>query len=769
MVKIYQYFKDNWRVLVPLVLLAGSFCLVYFFYNQTSALGEDPGHIVSGDSAGAMSIPNTTFIKAYRLLVFTKINGAWPTKDGGYIISGTTDPNIMMVPPDGFVAKLDKQGNVAWMKFLKTTNAAGAGNRRGDEDVQSIIELKDGGYLMASKVWGFIKSAEWNSDDTELNKIMFTRLDKKGNALWSKSFTAFVEDARNSILETDDSGFLFYASIVDLSPNNRGEDSAVYQDIPFASLKVLKLDKNGNLLWSKNIKNFISRENDSYLTQTLDGGYVLAGNLTEPNAAKEAPYNYDTYPGLAKFDRDFNFQWAKSMEGTPLEMAVAIPKAGGGYELGHTQMRQGAAIIHGIIKTPDNGYLVLGVGPGALSLLTDSQNLPAKPKNSFIGFKFDSVGTIQWVKKMTFGFNEFTVPLTNFSVVSTVDNKLMITGPITWADDDYREKAKAVTDIRNWYAAKYGELEILKEENQKTKASRTDYKKVLAIIKIAQDAFRAGIFTMKTDQEMNPGWAKIINPQRGVKNLVVKPTEDSGAIIAGEYETTVVQSAILSSVTYYQDGFLAKMDASGNVNNNKNWLIDYTGGITTELMTPYSVSNNLTAQAESYMVELASRKPEFSLYKKTKITSFAPFISSKITPNPQIPTVAAYNNPLQNSTSSSVAPRTWPQINYERTATVEPINEKSRTIHSELLPILNQLYNNQVKLKDNLSGQMLSYAFDRMVTADDMTAVKNYLVGLGYKMQDEGTYQLTMYKPGYWLIMSFSINNTNKAFLDVTY
>jgi hypothetical protein len=82
---------------------------------------------------------------------------------------------------------------------------------------------------------------------------------------------------------------------------------------------------------------------------------------------------------------------------------------------------------------------------------------------------------------------------------------------------------------------------------------------------------------------------------------------------------------------------------------------------------------------------------------------------------------------------------------------------------------LNQLYSNQVKLTDNLSGQMLSYIFGRVITKDDVTAVKNYLVGIGYKTQDEGNNQLTMYKPGYFLILSFSVDNLDKAFLDVTY
>lgn len=748
--KIINFFRGNILKILAIAILF------------TAGLG-------SASAAQTLPISNTTFIKAFRLLVFTKINGAWPTKDGGYIVSGTTDPNIMFIPPDGFVAKLNNQGDIQWVKFLKTTNARGEGNPKGDEDVQAVIELKSGGYLMVSKVWGFITAPEWKTDNKELNKILLTRLDKNGNQVWSKSFTAFVEDAKNSLIETNDNSFLFYASITDLAPDKRGEDSEVYYDEPFSSLKVIKFDLNGNLKWAKNIKNFISRKNDSYLIATADGGYALAGNIAEENLEKSAPYNFDVYPGLVKFDQDFNFQWAKSLEGVPLQLAAAIPKAGGGYEMGWKKIRQGASVIHSLTRTPDNGYLVLGNLSAASSLLTDSQDLKIKPKGSLLGYKFGPEGNLEWVKKITPSFNDYSVPLTSFSAFLTADDKIILSGPITFAEDDYQKKAQAVNDLRKWYGQKYGELEILKEEKKKTKQSQQDFKKVQAAIKTAADAFRSAIFIMNLDQELNINWAKIINPSRGVINYVLKATPDSGALIAGEYETNVVQSALYSSITYYKDGFLLKFDASGNINDNQKWLINFAGKIVMEMMTPYAVSNDLIVQTGAYPLSLAIRKPEISVFKKAKTSVFAPFKSLKTILAPDRPSLLVSDTPLQNSTSSSTAQRTWPQINYEKQASVQPVNDKSRTINNELLTILNQLYNNQVKLTDNMSGSMLSYVFDRVITAADLSAVQKYLEGAGYKTQDAGQRQLTMYKPGYFLVLTFSVGNIDKAFLNVTY
>ncbi|MDD5625594.1 MAG: hypothetical protein PHG83_00310 [Patescibacteria group bacterium] len=731
----------------------------------------DIASIDNDPSSCILSLSNTTFLKSYRILVFTKINGAWPTKDGGYIVSGTTDPNIMFIPPDGFVAKLDKKGDIQWMKLLKTKNAAGAGNPLGDEDVQSIIELKNGGYLMVSKVWGFITAKEWNADNVELDKIMFTKLDKNGNMVWNKSFTGFVEDAKNSLLETADNGFLFYANITDLTPDKIGEDSDVYFDQPYSSLKVLKFDQNGNIQWSKNIKNFIARKNDSYLIPTPDGGYALAGNLTQPNPEKNAPYDFDTYPGLAKFDKNFNFEWAKSVEGIPMEMAAVVVKPEGGLELGWKEMRQGAIVVQGLIKTKDSGYIVFGNLSGALSLITDSNDVNSKPKNSLMGFKFSSSGNLEWVKKITLSFNDFSGPMTNYSIISTTDNKIMIAGPNTWADDDCGTKMQNVNDQRKWYVEKYGEMEMLKEGNQKTKQSQEDWKKVQAAIKAAADASHGSILTIKTDQELNIDWIKEIKPPKSgpLTNYVMKATPDSGAIIAGEYTTDVVQSVLLSSITYYKDGFLVKLDASGNVKNNAGWVVDYNNKIITEITTLYAIANDLIGQTDSYSVKLTSRKPEFSLCKKTKTTTYAPPNNSKNTLCPALPSIFAYNTPIQNSNLASTATRTWPEINYERAIPSELINDKSRTIDGELLPILNQLYNNQVKMADNMDGAMLNYVLPRIITKDDVTAVKNHLESRGYKTQDEGLNQLTMYKPGYWLILTFSTDHPDKAFLEITF
>ena len=97
MEKINFFLQSNWKILGLCILSASCFSLAFLPEDPAlkSVAGTELTCSLSSGEAGAMALANTTFLKSYRLLVFTKINSVWPTKDGGYIVSGTTDPNII--------------------------------------------------------------------------------------------------------------------------------------------------------------------------------------------------------------------------------------------------------------------------------------------------------------------------------------------------------------------------------------------------------------------------------------------------------------------------------------------------------------------------------------------------------------------------------------------------------------------------------------------------------------------------------------------------
>lgn len=101
---------------------------------------------------------------------------------------------------------------------------------------------------------------------------------------------------------------------------------------------------------------------------------------------------------------------------------------------------------------------------------------------------------------------------------------------------------------------------------------------------------------------------------------------------------------------------------------------------------------------------------------------------------------------------------------------------KAKTVDAELRPILATVFNKVegdqtivgVKLQEEF-GPMLTYAFNRVVTTADMTAVKTALEGLGFKAIDSSAKIITMSQVGKTWVMTFGIDNQQKATLDVTF
>jgi len=74
------------------------------------------------------------------------------TKDGGYVVAGYTEPRVD--DKDVWVIKLDKNGDKVWDRTF-------GGN--GDDVAESIVQTKDGGYIVAGYTWskGAGKADAW--------------------------------------------------------------------------------------------------------------------------------------------------------------------------------------------------------------------------------------------------------------------------------------------------------------------------------------------------------------------------------------------------------------------------------------------------------------------------------------------------------------------------------------------------------------------------------------------------------------------------------
>ncbi|HLG03892.1 MAG TPA: T9SS type A sorting domain-containing protein [Bacteroidia bacterium] len=219
------------------------------------------------------------------------------TYDNGFVITGTSAGDV-------YVIKLDSALNVEWEKNI---------NGSGIEAGFSIVQAFDSGYAIT----GYTRISN-------VRHLYIIKLDAAGNLLWSNYVGDPWASSGFSIIQSADSGFA-------VAGFTEAEGTYAFDSY------LIKVDKNGNLLWSRTV----GGTNPDYayaVTQTLDGGYVITG-LHSFNTI-----GHNLYVG--KFSAAGFFQWGKA------------------YNVTSTP-----AVGYSIIQLSDSGYVVAGNINGDIYLL----------------------------------------------------------------------------------------------------------------------------------------------------------------------------------------------------------------------------------------------------------------------------------------------------------------------------------------------------------------------------------------------------------------
>lgn len=140
---------------------------------------------------------------------------------GGLILAGKTDAVTNAGTADALLIKTDRKGNIEWSKTY-----TGPGN----DAFHFIEQTKDGNYIAVGTGKFSIQHAQ---------DILIAKIAPNGNLIWSKAYgagTTFGE-VGVTIAETDDGGF-------GISVDYNSSSNTVQP-------MYLKIDANGNLLWSK--------------------------------------------------------------------------------------------------------------------------------------------------------------------------------------------------------------------------------------------------------------------------------------------------------------------------------------------------------------------------------------------------------------------------------------------------------------------------------------------------------------------------------------
>jgi hypothetical protein len=211
------------------------------------------------------------------------------TMDDGYIVAGSTDGSMIAFVAF-WVLKLDALGNVTWQKVYSHT---------GWDSARSIRQASDGGYVV-------LGTAGISGEDYWL-----LRLDSVGEIEWQKTYGRSSRDFAAQIQETVGGGYI-------LAGSSEGTSGNFWY-------WVMKLDEVGAIEWEKA---YWERGDSrvSSIQQTVDGGYVLAGNKEVGDA--------DSDCWILKLDGFGEIEWEKAYGGNMGDGCYGVQQTGeGGYIL----------------------------------------------------------------------------------------------------------------------------------------------------------------------------------------------------------------------------------------------------------------------------------------------------------------------------------------------------------------------------------------------------------------------------------------------------
>jgi len=259
----------------------------------------DGGYIILGQTNGNSS--STTYFVVCRTDSLGRPK--WIKKyEGGAFYDG--GGKIIMSPDSNFVffgetydqhdkgyldlTKIDKNGNILWNKTYGNTGNAMSGI--------DVTNDPNGGFLITGNI-------DSGTASVEFDNIIVGKTDDNGNLIWSNIFSGPSSDYALSSYRINSSpgGGYILLGLVGYSPNGgSGFDGTIF----------LKIDKNGDLKWSKAYGDSAYNDNYYQLSVLPDKSICAFGFTYDKRHVVHTNDNADWC--MMKLDSNGKFQWAKS-------------------------------------------------------------------------------------------------------------------------------------------------------------------------------------------------------------------------------------------------------------------------------------------------------------------------------------------------------------------------------------------------------------------------------------------------------------------------
>ena len=313
-------------------------------YNGQNIIEENV--ITSEGENGTVLIKYT---KDYKIEWIKKIkslyvNSMIKTQDSGFILAGSFDEDVEIdgiktlinkIDKDACIVKFNSNGELEW--------ARSECGEIGDDEFYSIIQDKDGGFLVSG--YNIITTQKYGGI-YKINCGIVIKYNSNGDKIWSKTLDG--NGSNNSIrcvsiLENGDYVLgISYYRYFKIDEFEAGERNVYSGDDSYDTAIVI-LDRSGNVKSTKTFGEIKSEEYPIQLISTRDGGFLLAGYFGDfttgrsfwvDNVLISGKSGYDGM--VIKFDKEGTAEWGKVLKGEDWDYVYAI-----------TQNSQGRILVAG--------------------------------------------------------------------------------------------------------------------------------------------------------------------------------------------------------------------------------------------------------------------------------------------------------------------------------------------------------------------------------------------------------------------------------------
>lgn len=323
---------------------------------------------------------------------------AIPTADYGFILAGSSISNkngnkteSNKGDLDYWLWKMDEKGMPEWQKSFGGS---------GVDILYSVKNTFDGGFILAGTS-SSNKSTDKKDDSKGQEDFWVIKLDAKGNEMWQRTIGGTSQEKLLSVTQTKDGGYILGGS----SSSNRTIADSKGKVDEFGKSEnnkgnldywVVKLDKEGKVLWEKTIGGKYVDELKS-IVQTVDEGYVLGGYSNSPISGDKSETNLGQGDyWVVKINKEGVIEWQRTLGGDRDDNLFAL------------------------IQTKDKGFIV---GGSSNSSATDTKSKTSKNGSDFWILKLDEIGNVQWQE--TYDYGKYDVLS---SIVENPDGTFLIGG-----------------------------------------------------------------------------------------------------------------------------------------------------------------------------------------------------------------------------------------------------------------------------------------------------------------------------------------------------